>query len=314
MKIIIPFLIVGVLVLSGLGAGAISQKNNNIVSFQHDKNPTISYEDDLDQSMITVDSALQAGWYHPNPGQFYNLTLAQSFIPQKEVLTRVQFLMARNETTTYPCTLAIRDNLTGENLAMASVEPSAFPVYNPQTLNLAWIEFDINDIWLTSGQTYYIVIYTKNITNNCYWCGGNGSNLYPNGSAFYSMDNGNTWSEFPDGDGCFKTYGLEETFLQVTSTPGVISSYKIRNIGNVTAWDVEISLSIKGGIFGRINKTDVKTIGSLLVDQEVLISISPGMVFGFGPIEITLKIHGANVREISTTANGIIIFFFIIIR
>ncbi len=94
--------------------------------------------------------------------------------------------MARNASTSQPCVLAIRDNLTDENLAVASVDTKRIPCceWNPDRRDqFAWIDFNFDDIWVTPGQTYYIVVYTTNITENYYWISGNGTNIYPNGIA-----------------------------------------------------------------------------------------------------------------------------------
>ena len=60
--------------------------------------------------------------------------------------------------TVYPLVVAIRDNLTHENLVTASVNPEdvlEFP-------NITWVEFDFEDIMVTVNETYYIVAYTNN--------------------------------------------------------------------------------------------------------------------------------------------------------
>jgi len=155
-------------------------------------------------------------------GYYANLSIAQSFKPQKEIQTRAQFLMARNATTLYPCYLAVRDTLTGEDLTIIAVEPDEFPLVSgtPTEEQLAWVEFNFKDIKITPEQTYYIVVYTANITENYYWISGNGTNIYPDGGVFLSIDDGNTWSEFTDADGCFKTYGRNNEAPETPSIDG----------------------------------------------------------------------------------------------
>jgi len=211
MKKNIALIIVGILVLTGLEAVAISYNNISTNS------------DELDQAMTSFDGALPLG--NTNILGFYaNLSAAQSFTPQKEIFTRVQFLMGRNSTTSYPCWLAVRDNLTNENLAIAALEPSNFPVVNgtPTQEQLAWVEFDFKDIKITSGNTYYLALYTLNITENYYWISGNGTNIYPNGTVYLSIDDGASWSEFTDADACFKTYGRSNQAPSVPSINGKI--------------------------------------------------------------------------------------------
>ena len=329
MKKIALLVIIGCLLLSGVGTSAVVHYNALPKTYSDISPVGTTYEDDLDQSQETwVENAFMPVGTIPITNVTLNVQVAQSFIPQKEVLTRVELYIGKNTTTTYPYVVGIRDTLAGSNLAETSVNAADIV-----TQNFSWVEFDFPDIWVTVGQTYYIVCTTQNSSNNWYlWGANNDSTSYLYGCAWVSLD-GNNWSNqsaalqsYPHNpytpiaandttwDMCFRTYGLEETFLEVTSVPGMFPTFTIKNIGNVTAWDVEISLAIQGGILGRINKTITATVERLEVDQEVIVTLSLGTVFGFGPISMTLKVHGANVRELSTTANGIIIIFFIIIR
>jgi hypothetical protein len=314
MKKLLSVVIIGIVVLGGLGTIATGAYQPAKKSYTNNTVGT-TYEDELDQSMTDYDGSLQVG--RTNLFGFYaNLTVSQSFIPQKELLTRTQFLMARNASTSHPCVLAIRDNLTGENLAIVSVAPDEFPVVNetPTEEQLAWIDFNFDDIWVTPGQTYYIVVYTTNITENYYWISGNGTNIYPNGSVMLSIDDGKTWMDiFPDADGCFKTYGLRETFLSITMKGSFLGpSFVITNIGNYTAWDVEVNLTVKGGILGLINYQSDGGIQELLPDNEL--SVKTGPIFGLGQVTISVKVLAANVHEISTEENAMVIFFFMFIK
>ncbi|HUT00697.1 MAG TPA: hypothetical protein VMY59_10305 [Candidatus Thermoplasmatota archaeon] len=309
MKKLVSFLIIGIIVLSGLGAGAAGtlEKEKNSQKNQSTQSP---YVDELDQSMTEFDGVLALGYAYL--GSYINLSVAQSFIPQKELLTRTQFLMACNKSTIKPCVAAIRDNLTGENLATISLEPNEFSVVNgtPTQEQLGWIDINFDDLWVTPGQTYYIVVYTTNITGNFYWIAGNGTNIYPNGTVFLSVDNGNTWTEFTDVDGCFKTYGLRETFLNVSMKGGVLgTSFVITNIGNYTAWDVVVNISIKGGILRHINVQGNGNTSELLPGFGMGIGIGP--FFGFGQIMISIRVSAANVKEIMIEKNAKILLFFI---
>ena len=128
MKKLLSVVIIGIMVLGGQGAVATGAYQPAKTTYTNNTLGT-TYVDELDQSMTDYNGSLPLG--RTNILGFYaNLSVAQSFIPQKEVLTRTQFLMARNATTSRPCVLAIRDNLTNENLAVTSIEPSEFPVVN----------------------------------------------------------------------------------------------------------------------------------------------------------------------------------------
>jgi hypothetical protein len=297
MKKLLSVIIIGIVVLGGLGAVVTGAYQPAKKSYTNNTVRT-TYEDELDQSMTDYDGSLPVG--RTNLFGFYaNLTVSQSFIPQKELLTRTQFLMARNASTSHPCVLAIRDNLTGENLAIVSVAPDEFPVVNetPTEEQLAWVEFNFDDIWVTPGQTYYIVVYTTNITENYYWISGNGTNIYPNGSVMLSIDDGKTWMDiFPDADGCFKTYGLRETFLNITINRDLFGpSFVIKNIGNYTAWDVTYNITINGGILGRIHKTMLDNLSELPAGDLNVVRITG--IFGLGAVTISLRMSAVNVHE-----------------
>jgi hypothetical protein len=314
MKKLLSWCIIGMIVLCGLGA-TVTATNQNQKNNQQPEPANMLYDDELDQSMTDMDGTLQVGYVIL--GNYTNLSVAQSFIPQKEVLTRVQFFMAANTSTTQPCVLAIRKNLTEENLAVVSLQPNYFPVVNqsPTEEQLGWIDFNFEDIWVVPGQVYYIVMYSKAIPGNFYWIAGNGTNIYLNGTVFISVDNGNTWGEFPNADGCFKTYGLRETFLEITMnnfSPFGMLSYSVKNIGNYTAWDVVTEETVKGGILGLIDVHGHENISELPLG--VSIGFSSGIYFGLGKITISLKISGANVKEMSIERNAKIFLIFIMMQ
>jgi len=228
MKKILPLLIVGIFVLSGLGA----------VAFLGD-------ELDQSQTEMTENAALPVGQL-PIPDNLTYFQVAQSFIPTKEILTRVELFIGKNITTTFPYVVAIREELTEDDLTTASVDPediNTLDISN-ETLNLSWVGFNFDDVMVTMGQTYYIVSYTENTTENYYaWGANNDSDSYPFGCAWMSIDGGDTWSNEsaslqqgnvetwfnPAGRGsfnennvtwdmCFKTYGWSN---QAPNTPDI---------------------------------------------------------------------------------------------
>jgi hypothetical protein len=176
---------------------------------------------------------------------------------------------------------------------------------------LAWIDFNFDDIWVTPGQTYYIVVYTTNITDNYYWISGNGTNIYPNGSVFISFNDGHNWSGeiFPDGDGCFKTYGLRETFLNITMKSTLFGpSFVIKNIGNYSAWDLTWNYTTSGG-FLLFKKDVTGSISELLPGNEII--VKSGFILGFGKVTLSLKVSAANVKELSIQKDAIVLLFFV---
>ena len=310
MKKLLSVVIIGIMVLGGLGAVATGAYQPAKKIYTNNTVGT-TYVDELDQSMTDYDGSLPLG---PTNflGFYANISVSQSFIPHKELLTRTQFLMARNASTSSPCVLAVRDNLTGENLAIVSLTPGEFPVVNgtPTEDQLAWIDFNFDDIWVIPGQTYYLVVYTANITENYYWISGNGTNMYPNGSVMLSIDDGKTWSELiPNADGCFKTYGLRETFLGITMNSNFFGpSFVIKNIGNYSAWDLTWNYTTSGG-FLLFKKDVTGSISELLPGNEII--VKSGFIFGFGKVTLSLKVSAANVKELSIQKDAIVLLFFV---
>jgi len=243
MRKLLPFLVVGILVLSGLGAGA----------FSENKQSSQNRGEELDQyqEIMTENTLIPIGNI-PIPDHPICIQVAQSFIPTKEVLTKVELYIIKNSTATYPLKVSIRKELTNEDLTYINIDPSIVP-----TESFEWIDINFDDIEVTTGLTYYIVTLTENVTDNLYgWGANNISESYPLGCAWISLDEGNTWSNesassyqnsvyskinqnpnprFDDTvtwDMCFKTYGREnvppnEPFIDgpIKGKPGVEYSY-----------------------------------------------------------------------------------------
>ena len=233
MKNILPFLVVVILVLSGLGAVAISNNEKTVCNF---------YEDELDQyqTEVTEETTVPIGQIFINESAIFNIQAAQSFIPSKDIITRVEILIGKNGTATCPLIVSIRKELTEEDLVSASILPEQVP-----TEDFAWVFADFDDIHITTGETYYIVAITENTTDNFYaWNGNNQSESYPFGCFWYSIDDGDSWSnessasnqnnmaeyvyqhnkprfdENVTWDLCFKTYGRDNLAPDAPSIDG----------------------------------------------------------------------------------------------
>ena len=241
MKKFLPILVVGILVLSGLGAVAFN------VNISKDVKQT-TFFDELDQSqtVMTENLAIPVGHFEIQDIKV-NVQVAQSFIPSKDVTTRVELFIGKNSTATYPLTVSIREELTEDDLTFIDVNPSEVP-----TEEFDWVEIDFDDVFLTTGQTYYIVALTENVTDNYYaWGGNNLSESYPDGCAWFSIDEGDTWTNesasssypstaeafsnqgaqpiFEDNvtwDMCFKTYGRDNLPPEAPSITGETNGKK----------------------------------------------------------------------------------------
>lgn len=256
-----------------------------------------------------------------------NFQIAQSFIPQKAILSRIEIFIAKNVTASYPFTLGIRDELTNPDMVTTNVAPESISAEN-----FTWVEFDIPDLWVTVGKTYYMVCYTENATDNFYgWAANNDSFSYPNGCAWLSVDDGDTWTNDsvslelknnqhtkPKGgendtwDMVFRTYGIDSTNLVIEYQAGLLQpKFLIKNLGSANAYDVETSAQVTGGILNRINASFSTSIPELSPDESLLLTVGP--VFGFGPVTIKVLARALNAEEASTEKSGFVIFVFMMI-
>lgn len=257
------------------------------------------------------------------------LHVAQSFIPQKEILTKAEILIKKNASASKDLNVAIRDNLTGENLVEKSISPSEI-----ETDNSSWVEIDLPDLFVDVGETYYLVCYTQNVTDNYFeWESNNNSFSYENGEAWYSLDNGSSWSNKSKSksyipkprslsklddtnisiDMCFKTYGRDATQLDIDFQM-VSKGLKtfIHNMGSVNATDVNYKINISGGILGLINNETSGTITEpLQPGGDIQLNSS---FFGFGFVEITVEVYASNVLKTTETTTGFVFFSYIFIK
>jgi hypothetical protein len=105
---------------------------------------------------------------------------------------------------------SIRKNLTKSDITQCSKSTFQIP-YSSQYRE--WITFDLDDISLHAGQTYYLVCKTRS-GNNRYayyaWMASE-NDVYDKGKSWISYDLGNTWHSWEEFgnqgfDFCFKTY------------------------------------------------------------------------------------------------------------
>jgi len=96
-------------------------------------------------------------------------------------------------------------------------------------------------------------------------------------------------------------------------TGGLLSiSIEIKNPEEVTINNVNWNITITGGIFGLINISSEGTIETLGTGSTEVVSVSP--VVGLGPIEINVTASAEGVEEITKTAEGFVLFFFVIVN
>jgi len=218
MKNIIPIFVIGILIIGGLGAVATVEKKLYVSPISDELD---QFQTEMTENIVTIIGQI------PIDENLTNVQVAQSFVPTKEIITRVELYIAKNITTSYPINISIRKELTEEDLTVESVDAAIVP-----DEEFEWVEIDIPDIVITTGQTYYLVALTENITDNFYgWAANNDSESYQSGCAWFSYDDGDSWTnessissshnpesyynnyevtkmdEYVTWDTCFKTYG-----------------------------------------------------------------------------------------------------------
>lgn len=204
-KIIVLFIIMLFLLTTCNVAGL----NKYVVEFKKNYPFEFIHYDELDQYQDNLGSYL----YYVCDGYW----LSQSFVPSKQVLTRVKlWLYHWNKDVSYEIKVAIRNVIDGDDLTSKTL----IPLIPNQDCSGDWIEFDFTDIATNVGETYYIV---------CKAFDGFGDrdgslalrvcldgNSYPKGHLYRSSDRGRNWQiAIPSKtgekcDGCFATYGYDD--------------------------------------------------------------------------------------------------------
>ena len=111
----------------------------------------------------------------------------QQFSPVVKKLTRIEVKIKASAGEISPLKLSIEQPL-GTILGSIELSSSSIPV------TADWVSFNIQDITLTLGEKYYMVLSTSS-NSNYYWY-GSASNPYVNGGS----SGGSGW------DWCFRTY------------------------------------------------------------------------------------------------------------
>ena len=123
--------------------------------------------------------------------------VAQSFIPNYKVLTRIELMLVKRYNPGY-FTASIRNDLYSEDLTHITFNS------NEIAEDMAWKNFNIPDIEVIPGETYYIVYQSETQDYNMYYSYFGIYDSYVNGCAWVFDNLNNVWkklnfgSSFPD--------------------------------------------------------------------------------------------------------------------
>lgn len=306
----------------------------NIVSEQKECNVSILDTDNpemLDQYQNDTSGLPLIVGKFPSEDANMSSYIAQSFVPTKEVLTKIELYICKNDSASYPFIVDIREELTGDNLATVSVSPeniNTFDISN-ETLNLSWVSFNVAETFFSPGQTYYLIGRTENTTDNWYlWAQNNNSESYLPGEAYISYDEGSTWTNHSkakpkpyvktlsddnnQSDMCFKTYGIDATQFEIgfeIFSKNLTTTFN--NIGSINATGVFFEVTVTGGVLGLIDETtDGLFIIPITPDGEQTIQTP---VFGFGPVDIQASIYASNAKIVTKNVEGFVFLRYIFV-
>jgi len=112
-----------------------------------------------------------------------------------------------------------------------------------------------------------------------------------------------------------------ETELGIDGVAGHIGAVvvAVTNIGDAVAEDITITISVEGGILGKIDIyhecSGCSQCGTTLDPGAIKTesTLEEGFIIGFGQVEITVTASASNADEVTRTLNGLVIGPFIII-
>ena len=108
---------------------------------------------------------------------------------------------------------------------------------------------------------------------------------------------------------CIKGLTIGEPLLDIDIFGGFGLSIVVKNNGGADAKNVNVSADITGGILGKIDQHLTFSYDLLLIGEPL--DIEMPVMFGIGPIEITVAATASNTDKILKTVNGIILLFYV---
>lgn len=173
------------------------------------------------------------------------VSAAQSFIPSESTLARILVDCSVNNPSIVPdddLYLRIREDLNGSDLAVASVSESVLP-RGPGGPEF-WAEFDIPDIDVDIGKTYFIVM-TSNTLISPYEV-HSATDIYPDGGLFVWSEASGWQSAESYYDLRFRTYSGSEPFQDIAFAAVNVSNVPPTVGLSVGTPEAEVTLRIAG--------------------------------------------------------------------
>ncbi len=114
---------------------------------------------------------------------------------------------------------------------------------------------------------------------------------------------------------------LDQTTLEITAAKGGFGkvSVTVKNIGNETAENITMCISVNGGLLGRINLTKICTgcgncTNSILPNAtKTENTAEAGKIIGFGPLVITTSAEASNAAKVEKTFKGFVLGILVIV-
>jgi hypothetical protein len=109
-------------------------------------------------------------------------------------------------------------------------------------------------------------------------------------------------------------YQMADTTLEITDIRGGLGqiTVDVANTGDITAEEVAIFTTVTGGLFNNIDIyhqcSGCEICGTTLEPNAIKTesTLEAGVIFGIGPVEISVVASALNADEITTQVNGIV--------
>ena len=209
----------------------------------------------------------------------------QEFVPDKENIVRVEIKVMQGYGGSPPLALEIHQPY-GTSLAYKEVPVGDIPD------TPGWVSFDIPDIPLNPGETYYIGVVYKGAGE--YAVAGAGGNPYTKGES----DRGPMW------DWCFRTFAEDPSKdLEVEVRGGIGVTVLVRNTGMTDLTNIAYTITLNGFVLFQ------EKYGGTIPDlpSGYLRQVGSGFLLAIGPGSVTVTV-GDITTEIDALFLGPFVF------